>query len=78
MAAEGKKDPYSKLKAYFEYLMEVTPAKERVVVFSPPYFDSWGLGMKANNDFILVPGTYRLRCRLRKMIGLKDENILTV
>lgn len=78
MAAEGKNDPYSKLKAYFEYLMEVTPAKESVVVFSPPYFDAWGLGMKANNDCILVHGTYRLPCQLREMNGLKDENILTV
>lgn len=52
MAASGKKDPYSKLKAYFDYLMEVTPAKESEVVFSPPYLDSWGLGMKANDIYL--------------------------
>ena len=46
MAAQaGKNDPYSKLQAYFEYLMEATPAKESDVVFSPPYVDAWGLGM---------------------------------
>ena len=56
MSASGKTDPYSKLKAYFEYLMEVTPARESVVVFSPPYVDAWGLGKKAKNiDFILLP-----------------------
>lgn len=53
MAASGKKDPYSKLKAYFDYLMEVTPAKESEVVFSPPYLDSWGLGKKANDIYLL-------------------------
>ena len=47
MAASNNNDPYSKLKAYFDYLMEVTPAKESVVMFSPPYVDSWGLGKKA-------------------------------
>ena len=55
MAAAHKKDPYSKLKAYFDYLMKVTPAKKSVVVFSPPYLDSWGLGKKANYiDVIFV------------------------
>ena len=44
MTSHGKKDPYSKLKGYFDYLMEVTPAKESDVVFSPPYLDAWGLG----------------------------------
>lgn len=65
MAASDKKDPYSKLKAYFDYLMEVTPAKESVVVFSPPYLDSWGLGKKANNsDCTLVFIAYRQDYRL--------------
>lgn len=59
MSASGKTDPYSKLKAYFEYLMKVTPAKESVVVFSPPYVDAWGLGKKAKNiDVILLPRAY--------------------
>lgn len=55
-----KTDPYSKLKGYFDYLTEVTPAKQTEVVFSPPYVDSWGLGKKTNNiDFTLVPRPHR-------------------
>ena len=49
MNASEDTDPYTKLKGYFEYLMEVTPAKKSEVVFSPPYVDAWGLGKKANN-----------------------------
>ena len=44
MSAYGTKDPYSKLRGYFDYLMEVTPAQQSVAVFSPPYVDAWGLG----------------------------------
>ena len=62
MFASSKTDSYSKLKAYFEYLMKVTPAKESAVVFSPPYVDAWGLGKKAKNiDFILLP---RPHCKI--------------
>ena len=46
MKAKGKKDPYSKLNPYFEYLMKVTPASSTKVVFSPPYLDAFGLGMR--------------------------------
>ena len=52
MATSRKNDPYSSLKAYFDYLMEVTPAKQNEVMFSPPYVDAWGLGKKANITLI--------------------------
>ena len=48
MSAQGKTDSHSKLKPYFDYLMEVIPAQGANVVFSPPYLDAWGLGMKAS------------------------------
>lgn len=47
-AASKATDPHSRLEAYFDYLIKVTPPKQKEVVFSPPYVDSWGLGKKAN------------------------------
>lgn len=44
MTTDGTKDSFSKLKGYFDYLMEVTPARQSLAVLSPPYVDAWGLG----------------------------------
>lgn len=46
MTTDGTKDSFSKLKGYFDYLMEVTPARQSLAVLSPPYVDAWGLGKK--------------------------------
>ena len=60
LTASDDKDPYSKLKGYFDHLMKVTPAKNMKAVFSPPYVDGWGLGKKAKNfDFTLVSRPHR-------------------